>query len=867
MCSPILPIHEKLADIQQQLANSNALVLQAEPGAGKSTVLPLTLLNAPWLKGKSIVMLEPRRVAARSIAHYLAGQLGEKVGQTIGYQVRNDRRSSAATRLEIVTEGILTRRLQQDPELAGVGLIIFDEFHERSLQADLSLMLALEVQQALRDDLKLLVMSATIDTDKIAQYLGNAAVIHCPGRAHPVAIEHLPAPDYRSLPTTLESAVASAIVRALDESPQGDLLVFLPGRREIERCIDAVGALPLAQTPELLPLYGGLSLEAQERVLTARGSSTTPSSRRVIFSTNIAETSLTIPGITGVVDSGLERRVHYDPGSDMTRLELVRISKASATQRAGRAGRLGPGQCWRLWPESVHRQLPDHQPEEILGSDLSSLVLELFSWGLTGYDKTPWLTPPPRAHYDAALDTLISLGLIQDDTQGDPVTGRASQSTLSLSPLAQHIASLGVHPRIGVMLLASRSQTGAADVADALQYAACHLAALLGERDIFVGDNSVDLELRFNALLEYGRDRKYAHRTFPLHRAAAADAMATTQQLMRRLKLSEKSVKSVLFHPIAVLLLLAYPDRIAKQRGNTLRYQLANGKGVTLPGGDSLTGSQWLIVTDWDGKQSDGRVFQALAVDATTALDFMRPRSTVSSDLQLSDDGQKISRRQQYRYQSLIIETGNPEPVRGDDLLPHLPDLFKARGLALLNWPENAMQWLARATWLGQHLAGFPQITEASLVATVDSWLLPYVTKIKGLQDLKRLPALELAQATLSYSDQQRLETEAPAHYQAPSGKSVAIRYDDHQGPTVAIQLQELFGELSSPLLAGGTVPLRFELLSPARRPIQTTSDLAGFWQGSYFEVAKEMRGRYPKHRWPEKPLEEKPGKSLKAKR
>ena len=869
-----LPIQSQLADILKSVEDHPSVVLQAEPGAGKSTVLPLALLHAECLAGQRILLLEPRRVAAKTIAHYLAYQLGEPVGQTVGYRVRNDRKVSNNTRLEIVTEGILTRQLLADPELPGVGLIIFDEFHERSLQADLALMLALEVQTALRDDLKLLIMSATINTSWIANYLGgpeNVGVIQCPGRAHPVTVDYLQAPKHWDLP----EAVARAVSQALAATASGDILVFLPGQREIERSFEAALRRTTGDSIEFLKLFGGLSIAEQERVLTPSESI----KRRVIFSTNVAETSLTIPGVIAVIDSGLERRLRYDPGSDMTRLETVRISKASAAQRMGRAGRLGPGQCWRLWSEQDQQQLVDYQPPEILETDLASAVLDLLSWGFTDYDSTPWLTPPPRQHYEAALETLGRLDLV---TRADSSAG------FQVTTLAHQLEGLGVHPRIGAMLMSATSTlkhgllSPAAQTPEATGLGlalACRLAALLNDRDIFVRGHGVDLDKRLLALLDYEQDRKSALGQHPLHRSTVAEALATAKTLERKLDGSipgETPPKSAVGSTyidellnkrhewLAHLLLAAYPDRLGKQRGDSLRYLLANGKGVTLPEGDALTGSEWLVVVDWDGRQSDGVIFSAVALAPSEALAFAGLHREIRSELRVSDDGKKLSRRPLQYYGSILINQGNAEPLEGDELIQHLPALFRERGLNLLNWTAACDQWLGRAQWLSQQIPDFPLLDETVLASTADAWLLPYVGRLASLADLKRVAVLELLRAVLTYEQQQQLEREAPAEYQAPSGKHAPIRYAVDQPPTVSLPLQELFGEHTSPMLGGGTTPLRFELLSPARRPIQTTSDLAGFWRTSYFEVAKEMRGRYPKHRWPDKPLEERPGKSLK---
>ena len=847
-----LPIHARLPDVHAALLKHAAVVLQAEPGAGKSTALPLSLLQLEAFAGQRIIMLEPRRVAARSIAAYLARQLNERVGETVGYQVRNDRRVSDRTRLEIVTEGVLTRRLQSDPELPGVGLIIFDEFHERSIHADIALMLTVEVQQALRSDLKLLVMSATIDSQALANYLDDACVIECAGRAHPVQVQHLQAPEARAL----AGAVTDAVTTALSSVAEGDVLVFLPGRAEIERCMRALTERLNIDDIDVLPLHGSMGLDAQERVLKRDGLS-----RRVILSTNIAETSLTIDGVTAVIDSGLERRLRYDPVSDMTRLDTVRITQASATQRAGRAGRLGPGWCWRLWPESVHSQMEAFQPAEIMQADLSASMLELFAWGLTSFESTPWLSAPPRAHYDAAFTTLTRLGLV--DEQGQ------------LSAMGKQVAQLGLSPRVGAMLHYASQTTGKSleqgvEACPSVALLACDLAALIEDRDILVGFKQVDIDQRLMALEDYRQHRRAAQSRFPLHVGACNNVLAVAQSLQRRLRLRpapHQSTPLIEHHRwLAQLLLHAFPDRLACRRGDSSRYLLANGRGVTLPADDPLSKHRWLVVVDCDGQKSDGLIFSAAVVDEATVREFTAHKLESKIDVRRSADGGRLLRVKRDFYQALLIDESQPAPISGHELTRFVPELLHSQGLNLLDWNERCQQWLRRAQWLGEQVETFPEISEASLLASIDQWLVPYLPAVKDLKDLKRVALLDLVQATLTWDQQQQLEQQAPASFTAPSGRSVPIRYDEHQGPVVAIALQELFGLQDSPRLAEGRVPLRFELLSPARRPIQTTSDLRGFWQGSYVEVAKDMRGRYPKHRWPENPLDEKAGHSLKRK-
>ena len=846
----MLPIHAHLDTILTTLGQNTALVLQAEPGAGKSTALPLRLLEADWLAKKKIVMLEPRRVAARSIAHYLAHQLGEKVGQRVGYQVRNDRKVSSETVLEVVTEGILTRRLQADPELANTALIIFDEFHERSIHADLSLLLALEVQQSLRDDLKLLVMSATIDTQKMAQYLGGAAIVECPGRSFPVTVVHTQPINnkYR-----LGHQVITEVANALKNVSEGDFLVFLPGQREIKQCLNEANNFFSDDTLEFLPLYGALPLDQQARALQTHTGA--QQKRRIIFSTNIAETSLTIEGVTCVIDSGLERVLTYDPASDMTRLETAYISKASAEQRKGRAGRVRAGHCVRLWNETNHHSLKDFQAEEILSADLTPLLLNLLNWGTADYSEINWLTAPPKAHFDSAKATLQILGLTKNNHQ--------------LSSTGKQANALPLHPRLAAMVLSANQKNAEASVA-------CLLAALLNEQDIFTVQaggahhRSVDITERIIAIQEYHKHKVTALRNYPIRRTTLESLLNTQSNLERKLKLtySRKEIPlAKLQLAIGALLLAAYPDRLAKQRSRgSGRYQLANGRGVILHEGDPLFDSPWLVVADADGQKREGQIFSAAQVSFEQVKQCLKDHIREQDEFQYDQQKQKITGRNYTRYKALELSCKMLAEIPREKFQHCLHSIVKTQAFELLNWTEKCERWLARAQWLGEQSTRFPALSKASLLASTEQWLLPYTTSLNSISELKKLDALAIVAGALNWEQQQQLEREAPASYTTPSNKQVSIYYDENQGPTVSVALQEMFGELESPKLGGDKVPLRFELLSPARRPIQTTSDLANFWRTSYFEVAKEMRGRYPKHRWPDEPLKEKPGRSIKAK-
>ena len=848
---PTLPIDEFIPQITAQLSLGNNLVLQAEPGAGKSTALPLSLLDQSWLAGKKILMLEPRRVAAKSIANYLARQLGETVGQKIGYHIKNERKISPNTILEVVTEGILTRRLQHDPEMADVGLIIFDEFHERSIHADLALLLSLEIQQTIREDLKLLVMSATIDTAQISDYMGGAKVIQCPGRVFPVAIEYLDANQSNNRQSAgdkkaaLSRHVATALGSILHTENSGDVLVFLPGQGEINRCVSDAKTLFSADANLIfLPLYGGLSLFQQEQALVPDPNGR----RRIVFTTNIAETSLTITGVSCVIDSGLEKVLVYDPASGMTRLATSYISKASAVQRAGRAGRTQAGACIRLWTEQKQSGLRDYQDEEILSTDLSALVLDLLIWGASDYDSINWLTPPPRSHFDAALMLLQTLGLIDTDS--------------TVTALGKRATKIGLTPRLAVMLL--RAQ-GVVEKGIAVE-----LAALLADRDIFYQYRGIDITDRLLALQDYKQNRARAMQSYPIRQGSIEQLLSSAAALAKQLKISSTTALYTLTQlqdVVGKLLLYAYPDRLAKCRANSGRYQLANGRGVFLFEDDSLFGSDWLVVADCDGQKKEGRIFNANAINYESLVACLEDNFVTEEHYDLDKAKQKITGKRVTSYDAISIKSEVIPKIPKEKFQQCLQQILPDNGLELFNWTARCHDWLARTQWLGEHLESFPQLSKPQLQATLADWLLPYIGDVTSIAGLRAINLYDLLVATLSWDEQQILNEEAPTEYVTPSQKKVPIVYDQYQGPTVSVQLQQMFGEIHSPKIGGDKVPIRFVLLSPARRPIQTTSDLGNFWQTSYFEVAKEMRGRYPRHRWPDEPLLEKAGKSIKSKK
>lgn len=866
---PNLPINSVLDEIIETLSISDSLVLQADPGAGKSTAVPLAILKSAWFNrpenaGKKIIILEPRRLAVRSIAHYLAKQLGEKVGQQIGYQVRNDRVISKSTRLEIVTEGVLTRRLQSDPELSDVALVIFDEFHERSIHADLSLALCLDIQDVLRDDLKLLVMSATIDTQALSVFLNNAPIIQSHGRAYPVETFYLE----RSMPTSAKfkwdilPTLKETILKALQHA-KCDTLVFLPGQSEINQTLQALQAsLPKSEWA-ILPLYGGLKAQQQDLAIQPDELGR----RKIILTTNIAETSLTIEGVDCVVDSGLARSALYDVNSGMTRLQTQRISKASAEQRTGRAGRLQAGFCYRLWSASQQTQLRDYDAEEITVTDLTGLCLELALWGVQSTNALRWLTIPPQTHFEQAQQLLQRLEFLNEKQQ--------------ITELGKQAIQLGASPRLAKLLLSAKSTVSTPDNSS-LQRLACDVAALLSERDVLQNGFEVgaDLGIRVMAMQAYRTDRARAKTQYTIFIPAMEQALQNSFNWQKQLAVKKPSTRlsnesQLSLEQLGQLVAWAFPDRMALKRSDSQpRYLMANGKGALLQEQDALNVERWLAIANIDGQVSEGRIYLAAPYSEVELTKQLSEQIEERAVYRFDETRQEVVGSMQVRYQALLLSEERPKNPDEDALHACILQTLKAKRLSLLPWSDKTLDWLNRVRWLksqepvaldeSDDLNRFPDLSETYLIEYLDDWLQPYLAGVQSIKALKKLDLLMILKTQIPYALQPQVEQHAPEFYQAPSGIRVKIRYAVGQNPTVSVQLQELFGELASPKLAWSRVPLTFELLSPARRPIQITADLANFWVTSYVEVAKEMRGRYPRHRWPEEPLKERAGRSIK---
>jgi len=809
-----LPIEPLLPEIARRLAGGPALVLQAPPGAGKTSLVPLKLVGEPWLAGNKIVMLEPRRLATRAAARRMASLLGEAVGETVGYRVRLDTKVGPRTRIEVVTDGVFTRMIQSDPALAGVGLVIFDEFHERSLDNDLGLALALETQ-TLRPDLKLMAMSATLDGAGIARLMGEAPIVSSEGRAFPVATRHLDRPASGRF----IDAMAAAIRRAFDEE-SGDILAFLPGAGEIRRVQARLGDL----AAKILPLYGDLPQSAQDAALTPGGGT-----RRVVLATAIAETSLTIEGVRIVVDGGLMRVPRFDPRTGMTRLETIPVSQASAEQRRGRAGRLEPGVCYRLWPEAAQRSLAPFTPPEILAADLAPLALELARWGEGDPTRLAWLDAPPPASYAQARGLLQRLGALDG-------TGR-------ITPHGRELGTIGVHPRLAHMMLAAAAR-GFGDIA-------ADLAALLGERDLLRGQpgaGDADLRLRL-ALLRGERDGGAGADPGALRRVRE-QARAYRRQLG-----IAKQAESPLDRA-GPALAFAYPDRIAQLRvAGERQYLTSGGSGAYFRTPQPLAGEPYLAIADLDGDRTNAEIYSAASLSqATLEADFADSIEIIER-IEWSKRDQAVVARRERRLGALLLKEERIDKPPPERLVAALLAGLRDLGLGVLAWSREAESFRARVGFL-RRLEGeaWPDLSEAALLAALEDWLAPHLAGMQRFDALRALDPLPLLQARLDWAQRRKLDELAPTHWTVPSGSRIPIAYEA-EAPVLAVRLQEMFGAAETPAIAGGRVALLLHLLSPAQRPMQVTRDLLGFWRGSYAQVRAELRGQYPKHFWPEDPL------------
>ncbi len=829
-----LPILELLPELRLALERRNTAIVQAPPGAGKSTLLPLELLNAPWLGNQKILMLEPRRLAAKAVAARMAQLLGESVGQTVGYRVRFEQQVGPNTRLEVLTEGILTRRLQRDQTLDGVGLVIFDEFHERSLQADLALALTRQVQGILREDLRIVVMSATLESELLCHML-QVPLLESAGRQFPVDIRYLPSdPQGR-----ISSVMANAVERAL-EADLGDILAFLPGQAEIKRTAEFLKPLESnigSKKIQIMPLYGDLSpLEQQAALLPD------PQGRRkVVLATSIAETSLTIAGIGVVIDSGQARVSKFDAGTGLSRLQTVRVSQDSADQRAGRAGRLGPGVCYRLWSEATNRFLERSRTPEILEADLAPLLLELTAWGMDDVTELSWLQNPPKVALEQARVLLEALDAI--------LNGK-------ITTRGREMLALPTHPRLAHLLLEGKALGWGALAAD--------LAALLEERDPVRGSEvGSDLVVRLEGL------RNTQNQTHQTRGGSFAQIERLAAQWRKLLNVKNDS-RPIDPFVVGQLVALAYPERIAQKRSGerliplgptasphgTGRYRLSSGRGVRLREDDPLAGEPWLAVAHMDAGTVDGQVYLAAPLEPLDIPWAIRNHENVSWD---KLNGVLVARLER-KIGELVLESKALERIPDALRQEILCKVLRSEGLGLLNWTPALLQWRARVqslrVWLGTEKGeSWPDVSDAGLLETLEIWLAPHLNTVRRREDFAKLELFGILSRLLDWNQSRTLEELAPAKMQVNSGSQIALEYHpDGSSPVLAVRLQEVFGLTDTPSVANGRIPVTLHLLSPAYRPVQVTQDLRSFWKNAYFEVRKELKIRYPKHSWPEDP-------------
>ncbi|MCU4164657.1 ATP-dependent helicase HrpB [Carboxylicivirga caseinilyticus] len=810
-----LPIVEVLSEISEVLVNDNRLIIHAPPGTGKSTIVPLALLDQPWLKDKKIIVLEPRRLAARGIASRMSDLIGEKVGETVGYRIRFDNVVSNKTRIEVVTEGILTRMLQSDNAIEDIGLVIFDEFHERNLFGDLALALSLESQQVLRNDLRIIVMSATLDVNNLTHLL-NSKVVKSEGRQYPVEIKYTGDSDMYMIP----ELTARIVSRALNEQ-DGDILVFLPGEGEIKKCESLLKGK--VGNTQIHKLFGQLNISKQYAAIMPDRQGR----RKIVLATSIAETSLTIEGVKVVVDSGFGRTLRFDSRSGLSRLETIEITKDSADQRAGRAGRLGPGVCYRMWTNASHHQKTEHQKPEIEDADLASLMLDLAKWGVADIESLNWLTLPPKGHVRQAKNVLHQIDALENNT----ITEHGKQ-----------LSTIPSHPRIAHMLLKA-SEEGLSSLAVDL---AVDLAAVLEERDPLGKEAGIDINLRVEAL------RRYRSGNLKNNKLKRIEQISLQYRKMLNCEVDNGD-----FDPFETGLLLAftYPERIAHCKpGNNAQFKLANGRIAAAGHEDDLAHEEWLAIANLNATEGVGRIFLASPLNPRDLITMVKNVDRVYWDTK--DGGFKAVN--ELRIGSIILQSKPLTDYSENAKIEAICDAIKKEGISLLDFNKEVVQWqnrvLSLRVWNGDQ--NWPDVSNDEIIATCAEWLAPYLNNVKRPEDLKKINLKEVLQHYLSHDLQQQLDILAPERITVPSGSKIKLQYfDNGNTPVLAVRLQEVFGMMTTPVINNGKNKVLMHLLSPGFKPVQITGDLESFWSNAYFEVRKELRARYPKHEWPEDPL------------
>lgn len=813
MSSPqSLPIHHIIPQLREVLRNNEIVILQAAPGAGKSTVVPVELMNEEWLQGNKVVMLEPRRLAARAVSERMADSINEKPGEQIGYSIRFESNVSNATKVEVVTEGLLARRILQDEFLEGVGLLIFDEFHERNLHADFALTLALEIRKLARPDLRILIMSATIDAGQLRSWIGKAEIINCEGRQYPITLNYVPENINQNLPRNC----ADLVLRAFSET-KGDILVFLPGAGEIKRTQELLETKSLHAV--MHPLYGDLSFSDQQRALLPDSSGL----RKIVLATSIAETSLTIEGITTVVDCGYSRIPHFDPETETDQLVTVRVSADTADQRAGRAGRLGPGTCYRMWSETIQMHLQQNRKPEILNCDVTQMLLGLASLGYSNSRELNWITSPSEQSLQYGYELLTDLDAITDS---------------KITAHGKAILNLPAHPRIAHMLLKG--------VESGNGILACDIAALLEERDPMNADSGVDLTLRIEELYKWRNKERFSGDRNRFERINRI-----SQQWQRILKLKPSPQKTETY-AAGKLVAAVYPDRIAfRQSGN--QYRLANGQKAALPEHDALIAEKWIAIAHMHTQTHTAKIFFAAPLNEEDVIHLAKERTRIEWN---ESDGGIVARRETY-IGGIVLRHRQITDVSPSEIERILFDVVKSQGYSLLNWNEETRQLQLRIALVRKYFpeADLPDFSSEALLSQPENWIAPYLSGVKRKDDLSRIDLFNALKNLLSWEQQSQLNELVPESITVPSGSNIKIAYQENDAqPVLAVRLQEVFGWTETPAILKGRVKLMLHLLSPAYRPVQVTQDLSSFWTSTYSEVRKEMRSRYPKHSWPEDP-------------